>query len=244
MRTDITLSQDQPINPSGILFATKAEKILPILVDGIRRGDDLLRHFSSREFEVYHALDYLIMNYHQTDSGRITTSMICDAIRKVGESYEMAQLFSWDWEVYQKLRVQYPDDSEVFAIGVLDQDYEDGDPDCYQTAGGYRVWKALAGSKVEYKMNADLSVRAVFESNCVKDHYNNNFFGSSTGGGTTQYKTGERVEKRSVIMRREFIDYDWSKPKFKATITEIDIEKARRLVVKFIPEFNFLFEKK
>jgi hypothetical protein len=127
------------------------------------------------------------------------------------------------------------DEATLIAIGKLDEDFCDTDPDCYETAGGYRAWKALAGTSVKYYLNKDLTVTAKFESNCEVDHYNNNFFGVSTGGGTKNYKIGDRVEIRSVNLGREFLDKNWKNTEFKATVKKIDTGKVNGLINEFHP---------
>ncbi len=226
---------------TGYLFAPKVEKLISVIAEGIRENEESLQFFGSYEGHVFEAMDYIIDKYHEINSGRITTSMMFKAIEKVAKIYEMAKLFE-RLEVRQdgsfKNITCTSEEKTLFAVGVLDEDYKDGDPDPYETAGGYRSWIAKAGTPVFYYMNADLSVRAVFDSNCVIDHYNNNFFGVSTGNGTTNYQIGERIEKRSVRLERVFIDPTWTKTDFKATVKKIDIKKAQNLCAEFVPEFS------
>jgi hypothetical protein len=89
---------------------------------------------------------------------------------------------------------------------------------------------------VEYHLQSDLSIRLVFDSNCEIDHYNNNFFGKSTGGGTTNYEIGERVEKRSVTLGREAFDKSWKSAPIKASVRKIDPDKIKGLIEKFQPQ--------
>lgn len=65
------------------------------------------------------------------------------------------------------------------------------DHDCYQTAGGYRSYESNSDTPIvslEYHHNG---IYISVESSLIIDHYNNNFFGVSTGGGHRTYKKGE-----------------------------------------------------
>jgi len=243
--TTKVLSQDMEINKTGYLFAPKAKNLRTIIAEGIQSGDDELRFFGSYEGHIFDAMDYIIQNFHETDSGRITTGMLYKAIEEVAHTYDMARFISHlSPNNFGERAVDAKAESEenLIAIGVLNADYKDGDADPYETAGGYRSWIATKGTVVKYYLNADLSIRLVFDSNCVVDHYNNNFFGVSTGNGTTKYELGERVEKRSVTLGREAFDKGWKKAKIDATALKIDYAKAKRLSAEFVPEFGFLFE--
>jgi hypothetical protein len=87
---------------------------------------------------------------------------------------------------------------DVFAAGRLLVDTNTSDSDCYETAGGYRSFIGKAGTPVYFALNGDNSIVIMFDSSCMVDHYNNNFFGNKTGGGTSNYKEGERVEVRTI----------------------------------------------
>ena len=125
-------------------------------------------------------------------------------------------------------------DTNIFASGYLTEDYRDSDPDPYETAGGYRTWVAEKGTKVYYSLDSQNMVNVTFDSNCIVDHYNNNFFGVSTGGGTTKYEIGERVEKRNYNFGYdEFLNTSDKKHcPFKARVTHMDSEKALRIAKK------------
>ena len=143
----------------------------------------------------------------------------------------------------------YPKDSNdnqldhYIGKGVLLEDYCDSDNDPYETAGGFRNWKALKGIEVKYYLNSDLTINVRFDSNCLIDHYNNNIAGLSTGGGTTRYKIGDRVERRSAtnqdvnvmgIFRWRGEDFPNAKIETKATkLFSKNIEKC---LTEFQPE--------
>jgi hypothetical protein len=89
------------------------------------------------------------------------------------------------------------DEANLIAIGRLAKDIEPCDSDCYETAGGYRTHLAKAGTVVKIYLSAQNTIYMTYEASCLIDHYNNNFFGNSTGGGTTKYKYGENVSTRT-----------------------------------------------
>ena len=244
METKTTvLSQDMEINKSGVLFAPKAINLRAIIAEGIQSGDDQLRYFGEYEGHVYDAMDYVIQKFHETDSGRITTGMLFKALKEIARTYDMAKYFKHNMANGMRGFTQAEANSEktLIAVGVFFADYVDGDNDPYTTAGGYRSWIAPKGTVVRYYLNADLTIRLEFDSNCVIDHYNNNIGGLSTGGGTTNYKLGERVEKRSVTLGREAFYKEWKKAKINATAQKVDLTKAKALCAEFVPEFAFLF---
>lgn len=237
------LSQNMNINKSGFLFAPKVAVLLALIADGIKSGDDELRWFSTAKSAIFNAIDYIVQNFHTTNSGRVTIGMLYDALEKVAKIYEMMQFFSHlRPKNFMKEEQLGSVDSEgtLIAIGVLNEDYKDGDSDPYQTAGGYRAWIAKKGTEVRYYLNNDLSIRLEFDSNCIVDHYNNNFAGVSTGGGTTRYELGERVEKRSVNLGREAFDKTWKKAPIDATANTIDLFRLKELATKLVPEFAFV----
>jgi hypothetical protein len=175
---------------------------------------------------------YLIQELHQTGQP-IGLSKLLKELTKITETYKMIDFFHYfvTWSQFKDKNVICQSEEEnLIAVGKLVEDYNDGDPDPYETAGGYRSWKATAGTLVKYYLNKDLTITAKFESNCLVDHYNNNFFGNSTGGGTTKYKIGDRVEIRSFTGRRELFDKEWKKIDFKAEIKKFDHQKIEHLI--------------
>lgn len=242
--TDRILSQDMEINNSGFLFAPSVKALLSVIAEGIQAGDDQLRWFGAHSSEIFSAMDYVVQNHHEADSGRLTLGMLYNTLEKVAKTYEMAKFFKHNLANGMKKFIQADASSEenLIGVGVLNADFSDGDSDPYETAGGYRSWVAPAGTVVKYYLNADLSISLVFDSNCVVDHYNNNIGGLSTGGGTTKYKLGDRVEKRSVTLGREAFYKGWKNTEIDATALKVDLVKAKKLVAEFVPEFAFLFK--
>ena len=243
--TERVLSQDMDIDKTGLFFVPKTKEILPLIAEGMQEGDDKLRWFGTHESEIFSAMDYIVMRFHDRINGRINLGYLFKTLKDIAKIFEMAKLFSGMKAGKNSLEgVTVADavsEDDLIGVGVLEADYADGDPDPYATAGGYRSWIAPKGTEVKYYLNADLSIRLVFDSNCVVDHYNNNFYGVSTGNGTTNYEIGERVEKRSVTLRREAFDKGWRKAEIDAVPQKIDYAKAKRLASEFVPEFGFLF---
>ena len=222
-------------------FFPKPETMVSFFVESLLENEEL-KFMGDSDHDVHEMMDFILMKHYHNDgkSGRIHTQYLFNAVKELAKSYEMMRFFNClsptnKWGNWSESNIG---ENEVIAIGVLDEDYDDGDPDPYMTAGGYRSWKATKGTVVKYYLNSDLSVTVKFDSNCIVDHYNNNFGGVSTGGGTTNYKIGERVETRSFKMGREFVDKDWTKTNFKATVTYLDILKVKNLIVERIPEFS------
>jgi len=243
--TETVLSQNMDIDKTGLFFVPKTKDVLPIIADGMQKGDDKLRWFGTHEGDIFDAMDYIVMCFHDRINGRINLGYLFNTLKDIAKIFEMATFFKnlapknfGDGAVDARAESE----EHLIGVGVLNADYADGDADPYETAGGYRSWIAPKGTVVKYYLNANLSIRAEFDSNCVTDHYNNNFFGVSTGGGTTEYKLGERVEKRSVTLGREAFDKGWKAAKIDAKAVKIDYAKAKALCAEFVPEFAFIFE--
>ena len=220
-------------------FFPKAKNLLPIIAKGIQDGVEKLRWFGTGR--VFEAMDWLVMERAKQIDGEIHLEYLHNAVKEVANIYEMAR-FIFGMKAENLIHAEANSEETLIAVGILDEDYKDADPDPYETAGGYRSWIATKGTIVKYYLNADLTFTAKFDSNCVVDHYNNNFFGVSTGNGTTNYEIGERVEKRSVKLGRVAFDKGWTKTEFKSTVKKVDLAKLKRLASEFVPEFAFLQE--
>ena len=121
------------------------------------------------------------------------------------------------------------EDDYVFAVGRLTEDTNTSDDDPYETAGGYRGYLSKKGTSVYFKMGLN-GVYLSFEGSCTIDHYNNNFYGKSTGGGTTEYKYGERVETRTIHTKSYKIK-DIIK-EFNVTLEKMDSKKGKSIIDK------------
>jgi len=237
MKTAETVTAERKLDK--FFFYPKAKNLLSIIAKGIQDGVEKLRWFGSFESHVFEAMDWLVMERAKQIDGEIHLQYLYNAVKEVAKIYEMAE-FIFRMKAEKLIHADATSEERLVAVGVLDEDYKDADPDPYETAGGYRSWVATKGTIVRYYLNADLTFTAKFDSNCVVDHYNNNFFGVSTGNGTTKYELGERVETRSVTLGRVAFDKGWSKTEFKATPKKIDLPKLKRLASELVPEFAFL----
>lgn len=117
----------------------------------------------------------------------------------------------------------------LIARGNLatDVDYVDSDP--YETAGGFRRGIVRKGSLCDLYLSHDyhgihLTVRA--NVSIIVDHYNNNFFGVSTGGGTREFTEGQNkmyvTVKRFSRLGHDVVDF--------MSINAIDCKMIRQLI--------------
>jgi hypothetical protein len=222
------------------LFLPRTEDVVGYIAEAIKSKDNAFQFFGSHDGEIWNALNHIVQTQYNLSQGEINLQYLFKAIKEVSVIWEMVRFLDGEYkwmerEGAQSVNCTSPSETLV-AVGILDEDYLDNDSDPYATAGGYRCWKALAGTMVEYHLQSDLSIRLVFDSNCEIDHYNNNFFGKSTGGGTTEYKIGERVEKRSVALGREAFDKSWKTAPIKASVKKIDPDKVKGLIEKYQPQ--------
>jgi len=228
----------------SLLFYPKSDEITAYIADAIKNKDEAFRHFGTFSGKIWSALNHFVQTQFNKCSGQIHLEYLYQAIEKVAKVWDMVEFFhhlgTTNKSHYENNGLKFinctSESQTLIAIGVLNEDYVDGDNDCYQTAGGYRSYKALAGTIVEYHLNKDLSITLKFDSNCVTDHYNNNFCGVSTGNGTKNYKVGERVEKRNVTLGREAIDKSWKKASVNASVKKIDYNKITNLIEQYQPE--------
>lgn len=89
----------------------------------------------------------------------------------------------------------------LIGCGLTDKDINYVNSDAYQTAGGYI--NGICSKGTPFKMYIGYSytgflLTAKAEVSILTDHYNNNFYGVSTGNGTKNYKLNERKEIHSI----------------------------------------------
>lgn len=188
------------------LYYPKANELVGYISQAIKHNNEDFRWFGSYDGEVWKAVNNIVRNCYDKsqDNGVIHINYLFDAVKEVAEIVERIKFWkalgTTNKNYYEKAGVQFiesgNEDERFIAVGSLEEEYADGDADCYETAGGYRSFLATPGTTVEVRMNKDLTVRCSFDSHCLVDHYNNNFFGVSTGNGTTKYELGQRVEKK------------------------------------------------
>lgn len=220
------------------LFYPYPKDVVGYISEAIKSKDSAFQFFGTHDGNVWSALNHIVQTQYNLSQGEINLEYLFEAIKEVAIIWDMVRYLDSDFshlENVKKVNCTSPIETLV-AVGVLDEDYEDCDPDPYETAGGYRTWKALKGTIVEYHLQSDLSIRLSFDSNCEIDHYNTNFYGVSTGGGTTKYEVGERVEKRGITLGREAFSPIWKKAPIKASLRKIDPDKIKGLIEKYQPE--------
>ncbi len=126
------------------------------------------------------------------------------------------------------------DDEYLVAVGHLNEDVEWCNSDAFETAGGYRLGAAKRGAAVKVYVKytyVGFSIRYVSEVNITKSHYNNNFYGSSTGNGTKTYEEGEVVETQEIAFetgsKSDYFDFMSKSMK----LQKIDTEKIKNFVL-------------
>lgn len=241
--TPQVLTQAMPIY-NGIFFASTSQCSMPelrrLIAEGIQLGDQAMRFFGTHKSDIFHAMDYLFVNFFKSE-GRITTGMLFDAIEQIAGTYDMFKHLTCLASNYKELSVDCAsEESNLIGVGRMVEEYIGCDKDTQMTAGCYNNWIAPMGTLVKYYLNTDLSIQAVFEVSITLEHYNNNFYGVSTGNGDTTYEIGKNVTKRSVKLGREWIDKNWTKNTFPADVRKVDGNKATKLASELVPDFAFL----
>jgi hypothetical protein len=228
------------------LFYPKAEELIGYISQAMKHKNADFRFFGKND--IWPAVNNIVRNCYDKsqDSGVIHINYLYEAVEEVAEIVDRIKFWKSLNEPkgnkghFERQGVQFLEtdngDERFIGVATLEEDYEDGDSDCYETAGGYRCFVATQGTDVELRLNKDLTVRCSFDSHCTIDHYNNNFGGVSTGNGTRKYELGQRVEKRGVTMGREFIDKNWTRRKAMVDVQVIDVERALQLIRGWYPE--------
>lgn len=226
----------------NLLFYPKAENLVGYIAEGIKRKDPSFQFFNKRES--WSVLNHIVQTQFNQSFGSINLGYVLKAIEEVGQTYEYLKYLK---EYGEFIGFEESEESEENIIGYVEltEDFIDGDSDPYQTAGGYRSWKALKGTKASIHLNKDLSATLKFDSNCTIDHYNNNFAGVSTGGGTTKYEIGQRVEKRSVqVDTKGIFQENWTKMPIETKPISVCKNNIDRLLKEYQPELYEVVKKK
>jgi hypothetical protein len=226
------------------LFFPKMETVIDYVAAAIKNGNKDFQFFGKHN--IWPAVNNVIRNCYdkQRDSRKINVDYLYDALEDVAVIVDKIKFFrglnthnrSWYEDRGIKLGrfIHAGGDTEIVGNGVLAQTYKDADNDCYETAGGYRNYVALEGTTFGVYLNRDLSFRCSLEMSCVEDHYNNNFYGVSTGNGTTTYDIGKRVATRSVNMNYELLTKD---PNYAAFLLQrLDTYRALDLIKAWYPQ--------
>jgi len=224
-----------------LLFYPKAKNLVGYIAEGIKRKDPSFKFFSKRES--WSVLNHIVQTQFNQSFGRIDLASVLKGIEEVGQTYEYLDFLKR--AEFEGLEVLEEAEDNIIGYVELTEDFVDGDKDPYETAGGYRSWKALKGSVGSIHLNKNLSAYIEFESNCMIDHYNNNFAGVSTGGGTTKYKIGERVEKRFLKVDTKGVFWEnWTKMPIETKAISVCKNNLDRLLKEYQPELYEVVKKK
>ena len=229
---------------SSVFFSASLKEVLHFTVEYFNQAQ-----FPSCDNRPTAVLDYLIENYYNAFKAenldgycdKLHTRRLLETIEKALGLLKMVNFFERPnyYGFYNQdekgvcgknpyRKGTSNNDNTVFAVGRLTENYDTSDADCYQTAGGYRCFTSYKNTPVYFSLESDNSITLSFDGDCTIDHYNNNFFGNSTGGGTTKYKEGERTEVRSIHTNVQDLGKVLEQyPMFK--LHSMDIEKGLRL---------------
>ena len=217
-----------------LLFYPKAENLVGYIAEGIKQKDPSFRWFGKRES--WSVLNHIVQTQFNQSFGQIDLGSVLKVIKEVGQTYEYIDFLKLRCD-FKGLEVLEEAEDNIIGYVELTDDFVDGDKDPYETAGGYRSWKALKGTIASIHLNKDLSAFLRFDSNCTIDHYNNNFAGVSTGGGTTKYEIGERVAKRSVEVDTKGLFWEnWTKMPIETKAISVCKNNIDRLLEEYQPE--------
>lgn len=170
-------------------------------------------------------LEY-IEQYWQTGSGKITPinkhRSACDAASLLAQANN---------NNYGKIDTIL-DGETLIACGLTDKDIDYVNSDAYQTAGGYI--NGICPKGTPFKMYIGYSYTGFVlivqaEVSILTDHYNNNFYGNSTGNGTKQYKPNERKEVQTIGTGNSLGCFWGGKCSLK--FTQIDLNKIHSFVL-------------
>jgi hypothetical protein len=183
------------------LFFPKSDDVKGFIAEAIAMKDKCVEFFGTNH--IWEVVNRIVMSEYKGDGKDINIQYLFDAVMDVAKIWEqvvflknVGELNRGSYEKVLEFVKCQSDDETLIGVGVLSEDYKDGDSDCYETAGGYRGWKALKGTLVEYHLNKDLTISLKFDSNCEIDHYNNNLYGNSTGNGLGKKQIFKQSLKR------------------------------------------------
>lgn len=111
----------------------------------------------------------------------------------------------------------------VFAVALGSDIIHTSDNDCYQTAGGYRLYESNE-KPIVYLSVGHYGISLIVESWLTIDHYNNNICGVSTGNGTRTYdKSGKSVNRTINTMSYNLAEV---LEKYNLTLKKMDCERG------------------
>jgi hypothetical protein len=130
---------------------------------------------------------------------------------------------------YKSVTCQH-DEPKVFAVCRGVEVFHTRDNDCYQTAGGYRSYQSEENPIVYLEAHQN-GIYLRVDSFLMVDHYNNNFFGNSTGGGTTKYEFGQMPCVRYISTG--LYDVATVLEKYNLTLKKMDCERGKAAYINY-----------
>jgi len=133
-------------------------------------------------------------------------------------------------QLYKEVTCSH-EDKEVFAVAIGSEIIHTRDNDCYQTAGGYRTYESDE-NPIVYLAVTHYGIVLKVQSSLMVDHYNNNFFGNSTGNGTTTYEKGKNLCMRTILTH----SYDVKEvcAKYNLTLKKMDCERGKASLIDYL----------
>ena len=133
-------------------------------------------------------------------------------------------------QLYQEVTCSH-EDKDVFAVAVGSEVIHTSDNDCYETAGGYRTYESDE-KPIVYLAVTHYGIVLKVQSSLMVDHYNNNFFGNSTGNGTSKYEKGKNLCTRTIVTH----SYDVAEvcAKYNLTLKKMDCERGKASLSEYL----------
>lgn len=198
-----------------LFFMPKEEDLIPYASEAIRNKNKDFQFFDT--YNVWPAVNNIIRNFYNKSEhdGEINIQYLHKVLLNIANLNDKIKFWkhalTTNLDTYKRQGVMFKESSfkeeDCIGYGFLSEDFESGDNDCYETAGGYRSYLAEKGTAVYFFITKDLKVLCRVESSLIVDHYNNNIAGVSTGGGTTKYEIGEKLATRGILLEPDKIFY-------------------------------------
>lgn len=198
---------------SGVFYAPKFDDVFTLTSAAIESKKNVLSWKDPNWLWLYpedvagalvmlHYSDYCDHDYIW-DKGKMNLRRLIEVCKEVAGFIRMNECMnnpkSYGLDRYIS-DIDIEPDINTIGYGTLTEEYKSSDNDPYETAGGYRKYVAEAGTKVSFILDDYNRLYAFIKSSLIIDHYNNNFYGVSTGGGTKVYNVGEFIVNRSLMI--------------------------------------------
>lgn len=148
----------------------------------------------------------------------------------VGKVGEDKLGYSGTSQLYQEVTCSH-EDKDVFGVAVGSEVIHTSDNDCYETAGGYRTYESDE-KPIVYLAVSHYGIVLKVQSSLMVDHYNNNFFGNSTGNGTSKYEKGKNLCTRTILTRSYSVTEVCAK--YNLTLKKMDCERGKASLIDYL----------